>query len=40
MSLSKLAAVAFRCSLAAACLATCDWWSAWILLHVGDGGED
>jgi hypothetical protein len=43
MSLSKIAAVAFRCSLAVACLVAGDYWAAWtVLAPVGhaDDGED
>jgi hypothetical protein len=38
MTISKIAAVAFRCSLAVACLATGDYWAAWMVLH--DAGEE
>jgi hypothetical protein len=32
--------VAFRCSLAVACLATGDWWGAWtVLTPVGQDDE-
>ena len=43
MTLSKIAAVAFRCSLAVACLAAGDYWAAWsVLAPVGqdDEGEE
>jgi hypothetical protein len=42
MSLSKIAAAAFRCSLALACLVTGDYWAAWTALAPfgADGGED
>jgi hypothetical protein len=34
MTISKIAAVAFRCSLAVACLAVGDYWAAWTVLHI------
>ena len=41
MTLSKIAAVVFRCSLTLACLATGDYWAAWtVLAPIGDDGED
>ncbi len=43
MTLSKIAAVAFRCSLAVACLVAGDYWAAWIVLDplgIDDEGEE
>jgi hypothetical protein len=41
MTLSKIAAVAFRCTLALACLATGDYWAAWLVLDpFGDAADD
>jgi len=42
MTLSKIAAVAFRCTLAVVCLFAGDYWAAWtVLTPIGDDdGEE